>query len=334
MDREQAYDSRTISILLVSASLVLASNGIYLGQLFSVEYGAGGAAVLQSAGTNATVIPGLQFVADNTGVLYQTMLETYLLIGIGMIMFAVALVMLAHGTSRYESFIRRYTPMHGMLAVVYIVVLFIIHSTYAFALASYNLYITYVALAICIFFDAYMEYRMRKFAMGRKGLRGINIDRSTPYANIIRLRDELFGSLSGNIRIVDKHFNSVAMANLHRLLPENPSRIKSLSVITSQEMLNLGFERDYSDMKQELANRGIALEVKVMGMEDAASQHERFMLDDGNAYKIPPLNIINRKSEHIVRMSHGEARKRYDVLSNRSAKLENYLIGRSRDGAA
>ena len=47
MDKEQAYDSRTISILLVSASLVLLANGVYTVQFFSVQYGVGAGAVLQ-----------------------------------------------------------------------------------------------------------------------------------------------------------------------------------------------------------------------------------------------------------------------------------------------
>ncbi len=333
MDKAQAYDSRTISILLVSASLVLLANGVYTAQLFSIQYGAGAAAAIQSGAYNNTVVPALQFVAENAGVLYQTMLESDLLAGIGIIMFAVALIMLAHGTSKYESFIRRYTPMHGALAIVYIVMLFIIHSAYQFTLYSSNLYVTYIALAICIFFDGYMEYRMRRLAAGRTGLRGINIDPSTPYANMIRLRDELFGSLSGDVRVVDKHFNSVAMGNLHRLLPEGKSSIRSLGIITSPDMLNAGFESDYRDMRQELANKGMDFEVRVMDTKEAEAQHERFMLDDKSAYKIPPLNIINRKSEHVVRMGHGDARKRYEQLANKSAKLENYLMDVSRKKA-
>ncbi len=330
MDRDQAYDSRTISILLVSASLILLANGVYIDQLFSIQYGAGAGALLQSNAYNNTVIPALQFVAGNTGVLYQTTLESYLLIGIGVIMFAVALIMFTHGTGKYESFIRRYLPLHGALAVVYIFMLLIIHSAYSFTLASSNLYATYIALAICIVFDIYMEYRMRILAAGRKGIRGISIDPLTPYSNIVKLKEELFGSMSGSIRIVDKHFNSAALANLHRLLPEGASGIKSISVITSSEMLNTGFEWDYKDMMQELHRSGIEFEMRIMDPKESATQHERFILDDKNAYKIPPFNIINRKSEHIVRMGHGDARKRYEQLSHTSAKLENYLMDMSR----
>jgi len=332
MDQVQLYDSKTISILLVSASLIILANGVYTVQVFSIQYGLGAGALLQSNAYNTTVISELQFVAQNINTLYQTILESYLLAGIGLIMLVVALVMMTHGANKYESYIRRYMPMHAALALVYIFVLVIVHATYSFTPFSTNLYATYVALGLCLIFDVYLEFKMRALAAGRKGLRGININPSTPYANLMRLKEELFNGLSGDIRVVDKHFNSAAMTNLHRLLPDELSGIRSLSVITSAEMLNSGFGEDYRDMKQELKNRGIELEIRIMRSEEAASQHERFILDDKSAYKIPPLNIINRKSEHVVRMSLGDARRRFEYLMNNSAKLENYLMEQSKRG--
>ncbi len=41
--------------------------------------------------------------------------------------------------------------------------------------------------------------------------------------------------------------------------------------------------------------------------EEAARQHERLIMDSDLAYKIPPLNIINKKNEHIVGINGREA---------------------------
>ncbi len=331
MDQGQIYDSRSISILLVSASLVLLANGIYTVMFFSIQYGLGVGAALQSSAYNISTIPALQFVAGNINVLYQTMLESYLLAGIGIVMFAVALVMLIHGSGRYESYVRKYVPIHAVLAFVYIVMLLIIHSTYSATPFGINLYAAYAALAVCILLDVYLEYKMRALSLGRLGLRSIRINPATPYANLVKLKEELFDKLSGDIYIVDKHFNSAAIANLHRMLPNDMSKIRSLRVVTSADMLNSGFAEDYRDLKQELKNNGVELEVRIMSDAEAAMQHERFILDGKIAYKIPPFNIINKKSEHIVKMSMGDAKRRFEYLANNSAKIENYLLGRSKN---
>ncbi|EQD46801.1 hypothetical protein B2A_08729, partial [mine drainage metagenome] len=65
----------------------------------------------------------------------------------------------------------------------------------------------------------------------------------------------------------------------------------------------------------------IGFEVRVMNPEDAAAQHERFIVDSERAYKIPPLNIINKKSEHIVSIKHGEALRRFDYMWGRGRKV-------------
>ena len=61
-----------------------------------------------------------------------------------------------------------------------------------------------------------------------------------------------------------------------------------------------------------------------MGGEDAVEQHERMIMDSEKAYKIPPFNIINRKSEHIVQLEYSGSRKRFDDIWNRSTKIENF----------
>lgn len=322
MEPERVYNNKTVSILLITASLVLLGNGVFSVYLFSIQYGVGAGALVQARAYNLSVVPLLQPAVNEINALYQTVLESYLLTGIGLIMFAMAFVLLIHSPNHFEAYKRRYVPAHIMLAFVYAVSILIIHSVISFTFYSTHLYITYVAVAICILFDAYLELGSRAPSASR--IRGISINPATPYANLIRLREELFNSLQGEIGIVDKHFNSTAISNLYRLIPLDNSSIKSFKIITSSEMLDSNFGGNYRDLKNELKNKGIDVEVKIMNKDDATAQHERFIFDEVAAYKIPPLNIINKKSEHIFRMSIKDTRKRFEYLDHNSAKIENY----------
>ena len=77
-------------------------------------------------------------------------------------------------------------------------------------------------------------------------------------------------------------------------------------------MLDSSFNKEYKDLKNELEGHGTVLEVKLMNNNDAIQQHERFIFDDVIAYKIPPMNIINKKSEHIVKIGR---RDRYKSIT-------------------
>lgn len=319
MEAEQLYENKTIAILLVAASIVLLANGIYDTAQFSVQYGIGFGALTQSDVYNISVIPQLQGTALQVNSFSQAIWESFIVSGIGLVMFAMALLLLSHGPNRYESFLRKYVPLHLTLSFVYLLLLFIIHFT-----PVTDLYVSYVALALCIVFDVYLEYNTRRILSGRKFGRSISINPSTPYANLVALKDQLFDDLKGDIGIVDKHFNSVAMSNLYRLIPVDKAEIKTLRILTSEGMLDSRFGSNYSDLKEELRNAGIDVEVKIMKPEDAMAQHERFLFDDLGAYHIPPLNIINRKSEHIIRMNMKDAKRRFDYLYQNAIKFENY----------
>lgn len=333
MEAEQFYDNKTISILLVAASLVLMINGIYNLMQFSIQVGGGEEvlALLQSNPTNVTVSALQQSTTSQLQSLYQAILESYLSTGIGFVMFVMAFILLTHNPNKYGSYVKRYFPLHVMLAIIYIILILIIHFTFSSTFYSVDLYTTYVAIALCLILDVYLQYRPQKGTSNRKFGRSISIDPSTPYANIVALKEQLFDDLSGEVGIVDKHFNSTAMSNLYRLIPADRSNIKSLRILTSQGMLDSKFGSNYFDLKDEFKNTGVELEVKVMKDEDATVQHERFIFDDKGAYTIPPLNIINKKSEHVNRMNMRDARKRFDYLYQNSIKFENYLEKQARN---
>jgi|GEM_PF-829782 hypothetical protein len=333
METERYYNNKTASILLAAAALVLMANGIYNLMQFSIRVGGGEEvlALLQSNPANVTVSALQQSTTSQLQSLYQAVLESYLSTGIGLAMFVMAFILLMHGPNRYESYLKRYLPLHITLILIYIILLLIIHFTFSSTFYSTDLYLTYFAIALCLILDTYLQFSLQKTTSGRKFGRSISIDPSTPYANIVALKEQLFDDLSGEICIVDKHFNSNAMSNLYRLIPSDRSNIKSLRILTSQGMLDSKFGSNYLDLKEEFKNTGVELEVKIMKDEDATVQHERFLFDDKGAYTIPPLNIINKKSEHINRMSMRDAKKRFDYLYQNSVKFENYSEKQARN---
>lgn len=330
MESARRYEDRTVSILLITASLILMANGILNMYRFSIEFGMGAGAILESNAHNVTVISALVPVVNQISAIYQTIFEAALASGIGFVMFVMALLLFVRGPNKYESYMKRYVPLHLMLTAIYAVLIVIMSVSFSSVFDSFALYMSYLALTICVVLDLYLEYSMRRPVDTKRTGRDISIDPSTPYSNLIKLKEELFDNLSGEIGIVDKHFNSAAMSNLHRLMPTDGTKIKALKILTSEDMLDSKFGSNYQDLKNELRNGAIEIEIKVMNKDDSSQQHERFIFGNSAAYKIPPLNIINKKSEHIVKIGVRDAKKRFEYLYQRSIKFENYSINRGR----
>jgi hypothetical protein len=158
----------------------------------------------------------------------------------------------------------------------------------------------------------------------RRVAQQISIDPETPYSNMKILSNRLMKRLSGEIRILDMHFDVSALDNLIQLTQGNLGRYKSISVLAKADRLNSEFEKRYKDFKSELENKGIAFELRVLSEKDASKQHERMLIDENSAYKIPPLNIINKKSEHIVSIKQADAVHRFSDMWSEATRFENF----------
>jgi len=168
------------------------------------------------------------------------------------------------------------------------------------------------------------ELQISNGKQGPRAPRPISINPETPYSNMLVLSKRFFGKLTGDISILDMHFDSKAIENLLALISGNEHPNTSLRILASASRLGRHFERGYFDFKDELSNKGITLELRVMSENDAQQQHERLIIDSQNAFKIPPINIINKKSEHIVTINRSEALSRFEEIWQRSTKYENY----------
>ena len=130
--------------------------------------------------------------------------------------------------------------------------------------------------------------------------------------------------LSGDIRIIDTHFDNTSFDNLSRLIVNNMKNYKSIYILTYLDNNSRGFGRGYVDFKNEVENRNINFQLRIMDKNDFSEQHERIMMDSEKAFKIPPINIINKKSEHIVGIEYEEALERFNKIWNNAKKYENF----------
>jgi hypothetical protein len=336
MDEGAMKDFKEVLILLSIGSLLLLANSVFTVQVFSIQYGIGAGAAIQSTADGANVTKILGPTASEIQILYNMILESYVEVLLGLILFSIALVMWIRRSPRNESYKKTYIMSHAALALVYILLFFIMYSNIPSLFSGIFQYAAYFGMIIVLMSDAYLQYVLRRqqHQYASRAKRGIPIDPSTPYTNLLNIRDRVFDRLSGELRIVDKHINSAALSNLSRLLPSESGNIRSIKIVTSSEMLDSDFGVNYNDLRNELKNKGMSVEIWVMNPQDSGMQHERFLFDDKIAFKIPPLNIINRKSEHVVRMNIADARSRYKYLLHGSIKLENYQIKKAREDSA
>lgn len=337
-ETEESTNYKYLMILLGMASVVLAAATIYMMQVLAEGYGVSyGVGSLISSGTFANVISqeNLTVLAAQASVamtgLHSAMREVYIVFLLSLGMLGSSFVLYTARRIRHSSMVRKYTLLHSVLTVLYVAMFYIVFSSgFNIDLGRPYFLLVYFAMAVTLLIDAYLEFGAHGY--GWKLLRReIMIEPSTPYTNLVNLREGIFSKFGGEVRIVDKHFNSQAISNLHRLMESGLANIRRIDVLTTKEMFDSRFLENYNDFKKELSNRGVELNFMLMAEADSTNQHERFVFDDSRAYKIPPLNIINKKSEHVVSFSVKDARSRFDALARNAMKYENYLVKQARE---
>ncbi len=332
MEAAETKDFKEVLLLLVLGSLLILGNAIFTVQIFSIQYGLGAGATIQSTADKMNISSVLSGSASEIQMLYNLIMESYIEVLLAIILFAISLVMWIRRSPKNESYKKTYILSHAAITIIYVLLFFIIYSNTPSLFYGLFQYVGYFGIVLVLLSDIYLEYFFRRqHATVSRSRRTLSIDPSTPYTNLINIREQIFKGLTGNVYIVDKHLNSAALSNLNRLFSEENGTTRSINILTSAEMFDSGFNVNYNDLRNEFQNRGITVDVWIMDSKDSSSQHERFIADDNSAFKIPPLNIINRKSEHVVRMKVSDARSRYKYLMRGAIKLENYKLKKSRN---
>jgi hypothetical protein len=332
-NREEQKEMKTeLLVMLGIGSFILVLGSVFMIQLFSVMYGAAIGAIAQSVSENAPVVQGLQSAVLQVNSLHSSIMQSYVVLIIALMLLSTAFLMFIRRQERGTNTVRKYSMMHGALAVVYLMMIFIVFVQFYADISFIYIDAIYFGVALCLVVDGYLNYavRMQEHPKKAKIKSSVSIDPSKPFSNVLNIHEHLFANLSGNLYIIDKHFNSQALANFHRLFSGAESNVKSISVLTSTDMLDAGFQSNVNDFRRELELMGIRLDVRIMDDRDRVEQHERLIMDDGKAFTIPPFNIINKRSEHINRIGFGEAKRRFDQLYSRSITLENHAVKNAR----
>ena len=311
-----------VFLLLNIGSIILLFSAIFTIQILSIAYGTGAGALIQSKQDNANVTNILQPTVASLSHIYMSISEAYILLIIALISLGISFTLFVKEGARSSG--KKYLLVDLPILFIFMLLYYIIIANLSIINISFYESIAAAGILIALAADLYGIYFF--YSQPRRQARRvmIGINPATPFGNALELQEKLFSQLNGNLRIVDKHFNSNSLSNLYRLLSPYMKKISAIRIITSKEMLDKSFASNYNDLKAELARNNVEIELRIMSDEAAKEQHERFMFDASSAYKIPPMNIINRKSEHIVRMSLADAKKRYDELYKNSMKFENY----------
>ncbi|MCL4389630.1 hypothetical protein M1397_03425 [Candidatus Marsarchaeota archaeon] len=319
-------------IALCIGAIILLFGSVYLINLLSTVYGIGVGATVQSLSDNTPIASQLVPFTAQSATLGRGVLESYISFFIAIAIGAGAFILLLNRREVPTKTASKYTTLTAVLSIIFILLYYLASEGIPSAFVGAYAYLPYLGFLICVLSVAYVEYVIRmkqpKRTPSRRG--AVALNPSTPFSNMLNLQNELMNNLSGAIRIVDKHFNSTAIVNLYRLLSGFESNFNKITILTSKEMLGASFPEEVRDLRRELGASGIELDVRLMDEKDAVEQHERFIMDQRNAYKMPPFNIINKRSEHVIKASFRDADRRFSELLNRAIKLENYQVEKDR----
>lgn len=292
----------------------------YYMQSTSLIIGVSSGIALSASKYNLTLNSTTMALVNNTPVYRIGAYFTYLMLPIALAMFGLAtLWFFGSRRGRVSGF------SMAILSIIFIAILTVMKINLNLSEPLSVIATGYIGALLAMAAGAYAFLQKPQ---KRQSIRPLEIDPSKPYSNMLNMYDKVMSNLSGTLKVLDKNFDTASMSNMYRLVSSNIGSIKGVMVLTSSDRVGKAFERDYYDIKKEFETYGMYIDIRVMSDADAAEQHERFMADSKNAFKIPPLNIINRKSEHIVRINPREVNKRFDDIFQRSTKIEN-LFGKS-----
>ncbi len=226
-------------------------------------------------------------------------------------------------------FSKQYIKFTSLLLVfsAFICIILLLIMQFNFSFNRFLLLAAYYSLSFVVLFIGIAVFIQQEKLNRSTPIKSLEISPDIPYSNLFKISKSIFSKLSGNVYILDMHFDLKGLENLSKLLKlSNNAKISSINILTKKDRVSGEFEKWYFDFEKELKYKNIIFELRILIDQDAQEQHERLLIDSTTAYKIPPLNIINKKSEHIVSIDYKSSRNRFDMIWSRSLKFENFLI--------
>lgn len=303
-----AFLGGTVSMLYVFYFMehLSFSSGVYYGILNVVN------------AYNVTPTTGLLNVLSQASTIQLGVNISYIMLPFALISFAIGILWI---------FSKSYLKMSALVLIfsslVFMLLTLFLELSFNFSSILMRFVAPFIGGILSLAAASYALYSMGAKQPTKRAVSQININPDTPFSNMLMISSRLMSKLSGDVRILDMHFDATGLENLARLVAKSSSNYTKISVLTKGDRLGDDFAKIYEDFKAEMRNRKIEFEIRILNNEDASHQHERMMLDQDAAYKIPPLNIINKKSESIVSIKRNEAAARFQKMWMRATKLEN-----------
>lgn len=267
---------------------------------------------------NVTPTTGLLNVLSQANTIQLGVNVSYIMVPFALISLAIGVLWLFS-----KSFVKTSATVLIFSSIVFMMLTLFLQLSFNFSTILTKFVAPFIGGLLSLVAAGYALYEMRQRQPARRAVSQISINPETPFSNMMIIANRLMSKLSGDVRILDMHFDAVGLENLARLVSRSSSKYGKISILTKGDRLGDDFSKVYEDFKVEMRNRKIEFEIRILNQEDAAHQHERIMLDQNAAYKIPPLNIINKKGETIVSIKRNDAAARFQRMWMRATKLEN-----------
>ncbi len=120
-----------------------------------------------------------------------------------------------------------------------------------------------------------------------------------PYSNVLKLR-QLLGESEEYLWWIDPHFPSRGLEELIYSL--DPSLVKDVKILSGPDNVDLRAKRDFSRFQEELNNKGINTEWKIL----KGFSHDRFIMSKNRCYNVPPLNSLLRGQYSEISLTPNE----------------------------
>ncbi len=314
----QNLKSNGLSVTIFVGSIVAMLYALYVIQQLSIAIGIGTGIAVAGSTYNITFNSTIAAILNSLPTFRMGSGLTYLAFTLSIILFAVGIMQLFQNRPKRTTNIAL-----AITALVYLVPVTLLQATFGLSEPLYLFAVSYIGCLMVLVPSIYGIMESRVPAKSRGMAKNIGLDPLTPYSNMLKLSQELTSKLNGHLKLLDMHFDSVGLRNLSALIMGNEGNYSAISVLAKKERFDQKFIKECRDFRDEMSNKGITFDARIMNDEDSSMQHERLLIDNNHAYKIPPLNIINKKSEHIVKIGRKEASRRFDYIWSRATKLDN-----------
>ena len=146
----------------------------------------------------------------------------------------------------------------------------------------------------------------------------IRIEPEKPFSSLMEIF-ELMKDLTGNVWLLDKHFDENGFKFLRKL---DPTKVTEVKVLMGKAHLSKDFKEIYKAFRDEMCNVRVKVQFRVLSDIDETIIHDRYLISRNLAYNTPPWNIIHKKLGDIKRIKDMEwKRKRLEKYWSRATDV-------------